>query len=79
MSDNVLIAIIAASGVVISAVMVMGSAVFAYVAGNRSLDKRFESMDKRLDKIEQTLGVIQSDMVKWYEQIFKIKAHVKLD
>jgi len=68
MSDNVLIAIIAASGVVISAICVLGGAIFAFSANN-----------KRLDKIERTLELIQSDLVKWSEQIFKIKAHIKLD
>jgi hypothetical protein len=68
MSDNVLIAVIAACGVVISAILVLGGAVFAFMANN-----------KRLDKIERTLELIQADMRQWSEQIFKIKAHVKLD
>ena len=51
MSDNVLIAIIAASGVVISAVMVLGAGIAAVVVNN-----------KRLDKIEGTLVLIQTDI-----------------
>jgi hypothetical protein len=68
MSDNVLIAIIAACAVVASAVFVLGGAVFAFIANS-----------KRLDKIERTLELIQADMRMWSEQIFKIKAHIKLD
>ncbi len=93
MTDNVLIAIIGASAVAFSAICVLGGPVFAYIASNRNLDRRFEgveqrfvgiegwfvAIDKRLDKIEHTLELIQADMVKWYEQIFKIKAHIKLD
>ena len=79
MSDNVLIAIIAATVAGLTAFCVLGGAIFAYIASNRTLDKRFEGIDKRLDKIDHTLELIQSDMVKWYEQIFKIKAYVKLD
>jgi hypothetical protein len=72
MTDNVLIAIIAACGVVISAVLVLGGAIFAYVAGGKETNRR-------LDRIEHTLEVIQGDMTRWSEQIFKIKAHIKLD
>jgi type VI protein secretion system component VasK len=67
-SDNVTVAVVAACGVVLAAVMVLGGAVFAFMANN-----------KRLDRIEHTLEVIQGDMTRWSEQIFKIKAHVKLD
>jgi len=72
MDNNVLIAIIAVSGIIISAICVLGGAIFAYIASNKSINQR-------LDKIDHTLEVIQSDMVKWSEQIFKIKAHIKLD
>jgi hypothetical protein len=72
MSDNVLIAVIAACGVVISAVLVFGGAIFAFVQNSKHLDKR-------LDRIDRTLEVIQADMRQWSEQIFKIKAHIKLD
>jgi hypothetical protein len=68
MSDNVMIAIVAASAVVISAVLVLGGAVFAYIANN-----------KRLDKIDGTLGVIQGDLKQFSEQIFKIGAKVGID
>jgi hypothetical protein len=51
MSDNVLISIIAASAVVISASFVLGGAIFAYSASN-----------KRLDKIDASLALIQSDL-----------------
>jgi hypothetical protein len=79
MANNVVIAIIAASGVVISAICVLGGAIFAYVASNRTLDRRFDGVDKRLDKIDHTLELIQADMKMWVEQIFKIKAHIKLN
>ena len=68
MTDNVLIAIIAASGVIISAIFVLGGAIFAYMASS-----------KGLDKIERTLELIQGDMRQWSEQIFNIKAHLKMD
>jgi hypothetical protein len=51
MTDNVLIAVIAASAVVISAICVLGGAIFAYSAAN-----------KRLDKIDAALALIQSDL-----------------
>ncbi len=68
MADNVLIAIIAACGVVISAIFVLGRAIFAYMAGN-----------KLLDKIERTLELVRGDMRQWSEQILRIRAHVKMD
>ncbi len=68
MSDNVLIAIIAACGVVISAVCVLGAAIFAYAASN-----------KRFDKIDATLAVIQGDLKEFFNQISRVKAHIKLD
>ncbi len=43
MTDNVLIAIIATSAVVISAILVFGAAVIAFVADNKRLD-RIESV-----------------------------------
>ena len=72
MDNNVLIAIIAVSGVIISTICILGGAIFAYITSNKSINQR-------LDKIDHTLEVIQGDMVKWSEQIFKIKAHIKLD
>jgi hypothetical protein len=68
MSDNVLIAIIAASAIVISAITVLGSAIFAYIASN-----------KRFDKLDTTLAVIQGDLKEFFAQIAKVKAHIKLD
>jgi hypothetical protein len=31
------------------------------------------------DKIDATLTLIQADMREWYNQTFKIKAHLKMD
>ena len=78
-SDNVTVAVVAACGVVISAVCVLGGAVFAYIGSSRATGKRFDGLDKGLDRIEHTLELIQTDMIKWSEQIFKIKSHIKLD
>jgi hypothetical protein len=66
-SDNVLIAIIAVCGVII-AVCALGGAIFGYIANN-----------KRLDKIDSTLILIQTDIREWFNQVNKIKAHVKMD
>lgn len=60
MNDNVLIAIIAASGVIIAAICVLGAAIFAYVASN-----------KRFDKVDTTLSLIQSDMKEFFNQVEK--------
>jgi len=54
MSDNVLIAIVAVVGVVISAFCVMGGAVFAYMESK-----------KQFDKIDRSLALIQADMKMW--------------
>ena len=51
MNDNVVIAIIAASAVVISAVCVLGGSIFAFVTSNR-----------RLDRIEMRLGTIETSV-----------------
>lgn len=51
MSDNVLIAVIAACAVVVAALCVLGGAVFAFVTNS-----------KGLDKIERLLEVIRGDM-----------------
>jgi TM2 domain-containing membrane protein YozV len=67
-SDNVLIAIIAVCGVIIAAVCALGGAIFGYIANN-----------KRLDKIDSTLILIQTDIREWFNQVNKIKAHVKMD
>ena len=86
MSDNVLIAIIAASAVIISAMCVLGGAVFAYTANNKRTDdrfvdinRRFEDVNRRFDKIDAALALIQGDLKEFFNQIAKIKAHIKLD
>jgi len=96
-SDNVLIAIIAACGATIAAACVLGAGIFALIVNNKRLDgieKRLDrseqtldnrlggfeqSIDKRLGKIDHVLELIQTDMVKWSQEIFKIKQHVKMD
>jgi hypothetical protein len=106
MTDNVVIAIVSVAGVVITAVCVLGGAIFAYIASNKRLSHvdtklddlaavktKAEVIDTRLDGLDKTmigvnmslsnihnlLQVIQNDMKLWSEQIYKIKAHVKLD
>ena len=68
MSDNVLIAVIATSGVIISATCVLGAAIFAYSASN-----------KRFDKLDTTLSLIQSDLKEFFNQLSRVKSHIKLD
>lgn len=65
MSDNVLIAIIAACAVVISAVFVLGGAVFAWIGSN-----------KRLDKIDAVLERIQGDLTGFYRLHVQLEAKV---
>jgi hypothetical protein len=65
MTDNVLIAIIASSGVVISALCVFGGGIFALVANN-----------KRLDRIENTLMSMQSDLKEFYRMHVNLEAKV---
>ena len=79
MSDNVLIAIIAASAVIISAMCVLGGAVFAYTANNKRTGDRFSDVNRRFDKVDAALVVIQGDLKEFFNQIAKIKAHIKLD
>jgi hypothetical protein len=79
MSDNVTIAIIAAAAVVISGFLALGGAIFAYVASNRTQDKRLEAMDKRFDRIDGTLTLIQGDLKQFSDQIFKIRAKIGMD
>ena len=66
MSDNVLIAIIATCGAVISAVTVLGGAIFAYLASG-----------KRLDKIDADLGLIRSDLIPFYRSLYEIQVKVE--
>jgi hypothetical protein len=68
MSDNVVVAVVAGCAVVIAAFCVLGASIFAYIASN-----------KRLDKIDGTLQLIQADIREWFNQVNKIKAHVKMD
>jgi len=49
-------------------VCALGGAIFGYIANN-----------KRLDKIDSTLILIQTDIREWFNQVNKIKAHVKMD
>ena len=54
-SDNVVVAVVAGSAVVIAALCVLGASIFAYIANNR-----------RLDKIDATLLLIQTDIREWF-------------
>lgn len=69
MSDNVLIAVIAACGVVLSAICIFGGAIFAWLANNKHIDKRLERM-------ENTLLSIQADLKEFYRMHIQLEAKV---
>jgi peptidoglycan hydrolase CwlO-like protein len=96
MSDNVTVAMIAGSAVVISAICVLGAAIYAHIATNKRLlfvetklekiETKLESIDVRTEviisksvQINSTLQLIQNDLKEFFNQLAKIKAHIKLD
>ncbi len=79
MTDNEVIAIVAAAAVVISAFCVLAGAIYSNSASKETFNIKIDSLNKRLDKIDATLALIQSDMKEWFIQITKIKAHIKMD
>ena len=62
------VAVVAGCAVVIATFWVLEASIFAYIANN-----------KRLDKIDSTLQLIQADIREWFNQVNKIKTHVKMD
>ena len=82
MSDNVLIAIIAGSAVVIGAFATSLVAIVALRTSDRrfeSLDKRLDDMNARLDRIDARLGLIEQDLKEFFKDITRLKIHTKLD
>lgn len=82
MDTSITVAIVAASGAVLTSAGTTVLGIFAILANNKRFDdirKRIDDVGSRIDRIDHTLDVIQADLKQFYRDIVRLKEKTGLD